>query len=77
MAVGLDSISATELSVSLGNHLNTEVPATLLFDHPSVRSIENLLNNDPPAFSVYEKTIHAISPPETLDTVPIEEIISL
>ena len=43
MSAGLDSISATELSTSLGTRLDTELPQTLLFDHPSLRSIADSL----------------------------------
>ena len=39
MSAGLDSIAATELSTRLSVRLNTEVPQTLLFDHPSLRSM--------------------------------------
>ena len=39
MSAGLDSIAATELSTQLSARLNTELPQTLLFDHPSLRSI--------------------------------------
>ena len=43
MDAGLDSISATELSNKISAHLNTELPPTLLFDHPSLRSIADAL----------------------------------
>ena len=39
MAAGLDSIGATELSTRMSSRLETELPQTLLFDHPSLRSI--------------------------------------
>ena len=41
MDAGLDSISATELSNKISAHLDTELSPTLLFDHPSLRSIAN------------------------------------
>ena len=44
MDAGLDSISATELSNKISAHLNTELPPTLLFDHPSLRSISDALS---------------------------------
>ena len=44
MDAGLDSISATELSNKISAHLNTELSPTLLFDHPSLRSIANALS---------------------------------
>ena len=44
MDAGLDSISATELSNKISAHLNTELSPTLLFDHPSLRSIAEALS---------------------------------
>ena len=43
MSAGLDSISATELSTRISGRLSTELPQTLLFDHPSLRSIASSL----------------------------------
>ena len=44
MDAGLDSISATELSNKISAHLNIELSPTLLFDHPSLRSIADALS---------------------------------
>ena len=44
MDAGLDSISATELSNKISAHLDTELSPTLLFDHPSLRSIADALS---------------------------------
>ena len=44
MDSGLDSIGATELSNKMSAHLNTELSPTLLFDHPSLRSIAEALS---------------------------------
>ena len=44
MDAGLDSISATDLSNKISAHLNTELSPTLLFDHPSLRSIADALS---------------------------------
>jgi acyl carrier protein len=46
MAAGLDSIGATELSTRMSSRLETELPQTLLFDHPSLRSIAASLRLD-------------------------------
>ena len=46
MDAGLDSIGATELSNKISAHLNTELSPTLLFDHPSLRSIADALSAD-------------------------------
>ncbi|MDA9173091.1 acyl carrier protein [bacterium] len=39
MSAGLDSIGVTELSTRFGERLGTELPSTLIFDHPSLGSI--------------------------------------
>ena len=44
MDSGLDSIGTTELSNKISAHLNTELSPTLLFDHPSLRSIADALS---------------------------------
>jgi hypothetical protein len=36
MSTGLDSIAATALSTRLSERLDTALPQTLLFDHPSL-----------------------------------------
>ena len=46
MSAGLDSVGATELSTRLNERLETELPSTLLFDHPSLRSIAGSLEID-------------------------------
>ena len=46
MDSGLDSIGATELSNKMSAHFNTELSPTLLFDHPSLRSIADSLSLD-------------------------------
>ena len=39
MAAGVDSIGATELQQTLSETFSSGVPATLLFDHPSIEGI--------------------------------------
>ena len=39
MAAGIDSLGATELQQALCEELGTELPSTLLFDHPSLTAI--------------------------------------
>ena len=39
MEAGIDSISASEVVQSIGREFEIELPATLLFDHPSIASI--------------------------------------
>lgn len=46
MSTGLDSIAATALSTRLGERFNTALSQTLLFDHPSLRSIAGSLSLD-------------------------------
>ena len=43
MSAGLDSIATTELSTLMSEHFKTELPQTLLFDHPSLRSVADFL----------------------------------
>lgn len=54
MSAGLDSISATEFTRTLSERFDTELPPTLLFDHPSVSSVADWLVStvaDAPAFA--------------------------
>ena len=47
MSVGLDSIATTEFSTRVSEHLDQELAQTLVFDHPTLRSIADaLLIND-------------------------------
>jgi len=43
MSAGFDSISAMELWNKMSEHLDTELPQTLLFDHPTLQSIADSL----------------------------------
>ena len=52
MSIGLDSISATELAMRLSERLDLELPPTLLFDHPSLRSIAGTAMRDGVATSI-------------------------
>ena len=47
MDAGLDSMAGTELVRRLGGQLGCELPATLLFDHPTSSSIEGYLTSQP------------------------------
>jgi len=44
MESGLDSISATELLQQMSERLDTELPQTLLFDHPTLESVADFLS---------------------------------
>lgn len=44
MAAGVDSLGATELERALSKHFEVELPATLLFDHPSIDGIVCLVS---------------------------------
>ena len=39
MSAGLDSIAVMDVSRSVGDDFSTELPAMLLFDHPSIEAI--------------------------------------
>ena len=43
MSVGLDSIAATEFTNMLGDQFGSAIPATVLFDHPTLESITQFL----------------------------------
>jgi hypothetical protein len=43
MATGVDSLGATEFQKLLGRALSAEIPSTLLFDHPSITGIAQVL----------------------------------
>ena len=43
MSAGLDSIATTELSALMSERFSTELPQTLLFDHPSLQSVADFL----------------------------------
>ena len=43
MEAGVDSLAASELSGAIGKELDVELPATLLFDHPSIDGIVSLM----------------------------------
>ena len=60
MSAGLDSIGTTELSNKISAHLNTELPPTLLFDHPSLRSIADALSVDQEAEEVLEAKVDTV-----------------
>lgn len=43
MSVGLDSIATTEFTSLLADRLGSKIPATMLFDHPTLDSISRFL----------------------------------
>ena len=43
MAAGLDSISATEFARTLAEQFDTELPQTVLFDHPTIAAIASFV----------------------------------
>lgn len=44
MAVGFDSLSASEFGASLGIRFSSNLPSTLLFDHPTVNALSSVLH---------------------------------
>ena len=65
MDAGLDSIAATELSNKISAHLDTELSPTLLFDHPSLRSIADALS---PSFE--SSPLQGPEPEQTVQVLP-------
>ena len=43
MAAGLDSIAATEFSRRLAEQFDTELPQTVLFDHPTIGAMASFI----------------------------------
>ena len=43
MAAGLDSVAATEFGSALTDRFNTELPQTLLFDHPTIAAVASFV----------------------------------
>ena len=67
MDSGLDSIGATELSNKMSARLNTELSPTLLFDHPSLRSIADALSLDHETEEVIEPEFETAESKPTAD----------
>ena len=67
MDSGLDSIGATELSNKMSAHLNTELSPTLLFDHPSLRSIADALSVDQEIEEVVKPEVESPEPGADLE----------
>ena len=73
MTVGLDSISATELTRELSEQIHTELPSTLLFDHPSVGAITSYVsefNQEKPPIEDSLRCAPVHSQPDTTVVVP-------
>ena len=51
MSAGLDSIAATELANVLAERLGTELPQTVLFDHPTIGALASFAATTSPAVS--------------------------
>lgn len=47
--VGLDSISALELTNAMMSQLKTTLPSTLIFDHPTISSLAQYMASAPPS----------------------------
>jgi len=49
MEAGMDSLATSEVVQSIGGALETELPTTLLFDHPSIAAICQYVEQQPAA----------------------------
>ena len=45
MEAGVDSLDASEVVQAIGGEFELELPATLLFDHPSMASISDHISS--------------------------------
>lgn len=77
MSVGLDSIAATEFTRLLSEKIGRELPATLLFDHPSVGSIASFLGSSKsPAKVEVSAMVEPRSMNEALPQTPVLQATS-
>ena len=44
MEAGIDSLGASELQRAIGEEFSSEMPATMLFDHPSIAGITSVVS---------------------------------
>jgi hypothetical protein len=76
MSAGLDSIAATEFANVLVKRLGTELPQTVLFDHPTTRSLASFaaavgLSNEA---SQGDSTIQVANRANEVETlIPVEQ----
>ena len=57
--LGLSSLMASELPIRLGALVGRSLPASLLFDHPTVRAVAEYLASDPPPHSASRESVPA------------------
>jgi acyl carrier protein len=48
-STGMDSIAMTELATVLAERVDTELPQTLLFDHPTIRTVATFVATTAPS----------------------------
>ena len=46
MSAGLDSLSATEFTNTLGARFSMDLAATILFDHPTLESLASFISDE-------------------------------
>ena len=61
MSAGLDSIVATELANVLAGRLGTELPQTVLFDHPTIGAVASFAAGSIEHTASMEETLQAPS----------------
>ncbi|ACC81629.1 type I polyketide synthase [Nostoc punctiforme] len=72
--MGLDSLMALELRNVLENSLACSLPATLLFDYPSLQTLVNHLIQDVMSLSKLEDSSSAPSPEESEPLISLEDL---
>ena len=57
MSVGLDSISASEFTNALAERFDTELPQTLMFDHPTIDAMASFIAADEAKLAIWRTQV--------------------
>jgi acyl carrier protein len=78
MAAGLDSLGATELQQSLADTLGMELPATLVFDYPTVNAMAEFLTSKLSQHAVAPAiSVSALAPSGAAYSAPSSQAVAI
>lgn len=77
MAAGLDSLGAVELRNSLQRSLNIELPATFIFDYPTVRAMNSYISQNVQPLEVVSADIGSAVPSDFYQHKPESRMLSI